>query len=427
MILSGRQQQAADTALAGQNTQILGSAGMGKSVVINHITKQRSGYLIMAPTGTSALNIGGVTAHRIFRFPLGIVEPSVAYGRKISDTLTEAKADLRGIVLDEIGAFRADFIAAMDVTLKRLYGNELFMGGIQVIVAGDYYQTAPVVIGEEALYFHDAYGGPYAFNTKCWPTADFQTIELDVNHRFKGDDEFRDALEHIKYGMTDTLPYFNQRVVSSQEIDNLSPRLILTPTNGAAKAVNNAEISRIPGLANVFHAKESGEVTPDDRFAPTKIRLKIGCRIMTVINDEEGAFVNGSMGTVISICPKKTHVSVLMDGEDLAIDIAPHKRNIEELDIQAQISGMPQPIIGVYEQLPLILAWAVTIHKSQGKTLDNVVLDLGSSGAFSTGLLFVGLSRVRGLKNLYLRTPIKSTDVKASHLVIRHFHPELYP
>ncbi len=394
---------------------VTGRAGTGKSTLLKHFretTDLNCAYL--APTGVAALNIEGETIHSFFKFSPSITPAEARRSaRSMPPELSEA---LDAIVIDEISMVRADLMDCMDAFLQASRRVKEPFGGVRVIVIGDMYQLPPVLRTDERQAFLDRYETPYFFSSDVMRTlmgahpVDF--VELDTIYRQK-DKSFIELLNGVRNRSItgEQLATLNKRVGPMEVQENLVSEgaIHLTTINAMADAVNTKRLAELPGRAEAFSGKRAGEF--DLRNMPTdeNLMLKAGARVMFVRNDAEGRWVNGTLGTVTKLM--NGCVQVQIDEGEL-LTVGPAQWTMYRTVLDNETRKLDREKIGTFTQLPLKLAWAATIHKSQGKTFDKVVVDLGS-GAFAAGQVYVALSRCRTLGGIVLAKP-----VRAHHLML---------
>jgi hypothetical protein len=398
---------------------ITGRAGTGKSTLLSyfyHTTKNK--VVLLAPTGVAALNIKGQTIHSFFRFKPNITVERV---KKLhfSDDKSNIYKKLDAIVIDEISMVRADLLDCVDMFL-RLNGPRADkpFGGIQMIFIGDLYQLPPVVTGTEKQAFSSLYQTPYFYSARAFDSLDMEFVELEKVYR-QHDEEFINLLNSIRNGSIDDkgLALLNQRYIPDFEPSSDDFYVYLTTTNALAERVNNDRLAKIEGELYTFTGHIEGEFS--NEYLPTSIDLqvKVGAQIMMVNNDGYGRWVNGSIGRITDIVQNKngehTIVAELADGE--TVEISPYTWEI--FKFFAEEGELRSQVIGRFRQYPLMLAWAVTIHKSQGKTFDNVVIDIGR-GAFAHGQTYVALSRCTTLDGIILKKPILKKHIWTDYKVV---------
>lgn len=397
------------------NYVITGKAGSGKSVLLKRFVElTRKKVIVGAPTGISALNCRGVTIHRLFHFDFGIQNKDKIL-KEWFEHSNDILKEIDTIVFDEGFMIRPDLFEAMDLIMQNTRKCYLPFGGVQVIIFGDPYQLPPVISrdGELSKYMQDTYGGNFFFNTDSFKDGEFSVYELNHVYRQK-DADFIDILNQVRDGnyTLQTLHELNKRVLEPTDKENL---IYLTTTKREAEKINTSELEKIDNEEYVYTANIVGNI--DQNFYPTdyEIKAKIGAHIIMVANDPKGRWVNGTPGVIVGLTPNSIEVKI--DGVTYKI-----KEKIWEkmkYKYNAETKEIFQEVDGVFRQFPLKLAWAMTVHKSQSKTFDSVMLDLGN-GAFEYGQVYVALSRCKSLDKLYLKKALTSKDIKV-HPEIRKF------
>jgi ATP-dependent DNA helicase PIF1 len=399
---------------------VSGKAGTGKSTLIHYIRETlRINLAVLAPTGIAALNIKGATIHSFFRFPPRVMDESDI--KKVKDRRLYTKLDL--IVIDEISMVRADVIDAIDRFL-RLNGpsSDRPFGGIQMLFVGDLFQLPPVVTQtEEAVLFGRRYNSPFFFSAKALAECDFRPVQLERIYRQK-DPEFTELLNRVREAkeLETVIPRLNQACYRPGE----SPvhLITLTCTNVAADRVNlgslqalSAEMRTFRGVITDKFLVEEGKLP-----SPMELTLKVGSQVMFTKNDEQKRWMNGTIGRVTAFLQDSIQVELVTDHpgalhevQRVTWDSYAYRYNFEQDRVETKK-------VGSYTQFPLMLAWAVTIHKSQGKTLERVQVDLGD-GAFASGQVYVALSRCRSLRDITLARPIEAHEIRADERIRRFF------
>jgi PIF1-like helicase len=401
----------AQAALSDRTPVVLltGRAGTGKSHFIRALVEQDPGFpqALLAPTGLAAMNIGGQTVHSFFGFP---PRPLIGSHEKPNWFFTRTARALRRLIVDEVSMLRADVLDAMDQHLKVARKSSRPFGGVQMLLVGDFYQLPPVVRGDEGVLLEDAgYASPYAFSAHALRDAPVAAHELTEVHR-QSDRDFIALLSAIREqrGVEDAVETLNAQCLERA----LTQRpVLLCATNAVADSYNRRGLEALTGVAAKYSGGFEGEApkSQGDRFpAPIELILKRGARVIFTQNDSEGRWVNGSLGTVKAL--DETIISVALDaGEDVDVERAvwPQARwswNAKENRMEVKEEYK-------YVQFPLAPAWALTIHKAQGMTLDAVEIDLGR-GAFASGQTYVALSRARSMEGLRLARPLAPRDVR---------------
>jgi ATP-dependent DNA helicase PIF1 len=389
---------------------IIGRAGTGKTRLVQYLKARPGGELqaTVAPTGIAALNAQAQTIHSFFR-----LEPTVLDAANLSDggKFGNVYRRMKRLIIDEISMVRADLIDAMDARLRKVRADRRRFGGVQIVMVGDFLQLPPVIQPNdwpvlEAL----GYRGPFAFNAHALADLPVKTVALDRVWR-QDEQEFIEILGHIRSGeaVGAALERLNARCVGPHRA-GVAP-LLLTATRAAADGHNKRGLQALGGERAGFTAKIDREFTlaPASLPVPEHIELAVGARVMAVKNDGGGRWVNGSLGTVTGF--SEDGVTVVFDRgheEHLVSPVAWEKVRQQWNETTKRIET---EVVAAYRQIPLIHAWAVTIHKAQGLTLDDARIDLGS-GAFAAGQVYVAISRVRSLSGLSFARPLRVSDIQ---------------
>jgi ATP-dependent DNA helicase PIF1 len=395
---------------------IIGRAGTGKTRLVQYLKARPGGELqaTVAPTGIAALNAQAQTIHSFFR-----LEPTVLDAANLSDggKFGNVYRRMKRLIIDEISMVRADLIDAMDARLRKVRADRRRFGGVQIVMVGDFLQLPPVIQPNdwpvlEAL----GYRGPFAFNAHALADLPVKTVALDRVWR-QDEQEFIEILGHIRSGeaVGAALERLNVRCVGPHR-DGVAP-LLLTATRAAADGHNKRGLQALGGERAGFQAKIDREFTlaAASLPVPEHIELAVGARVMAVKNDGGGRWVNGSLGTVTGF--SEDGVTVMFDRghqEHLVSPVAWEKVRQQWNETTKRIET---EVVAAYRQIPLIHAWAVTIHKAQGLTLDDVRIDLGS-GAFAAGQVYVAISRVRSLSGLSFARPLRVSDIQVDPMLV---------
>ena len=382
---------------------VTGRAGTGKSTLLNHLSWQSSKQIaICAPTGVAALNVGGQTIHSLFRLPIGVIaDAEIEQGPEVRKLL----GAMDTLVIDEISMVNADLLDAVDRSLRqaRQRPHEPF-GGVQLVLFGDPYQLAPVPgDGEERAYFEDHYRSMWFFDAKVWQEAELRIFELTTIHR-QHEDHFKYLLNGVRHGMV--------TAEMARVINDTGARpapgegaITLATTNAAVNRINAVRLGSLPGRVRTAKAEVNGEFGGRSFPAEEALELKVGAQVMFLRNDPDQRWVNGSIGTVKTV---RDTVWVDIDGE--SHEVLPATWERFRYSYSAATKRLTKDVVAEFTQFPLRLAWAVTIHKSQGKTYDRAVVDLGSR-SFAPGQTYVALSRITSLDGLYLTRPMRPSDI----------------
>ena len=306
---------------------------------------------------------------------------------------------------------RADLLDAMDHILRFSKRSDLPFGGVQVIMFGDLFQLPPVVRGQEAQqYFEENYGGIYFFNAHVWQNTELEIHELEKNIRQENDTEFLEILNAVRNKQMNSslMMKLNQRVRFKPQDDNF---ITLALTNRVVDSINVRELKALPGQEFSYTAEIEGKLTPSEYPTEKNLKLKEGAQVMFLRNDKDKRYVNGSIGHVIAL--GRSFIEVDVDGEVISVN----PETWDKIRYSFDDGKLSEEKISSFKQYPLKLAWAITVHKSQGQTLDHVVLDMGY-GAFAHGQTYVALSRCRSLDSLYLKRAIMPKDLIVDQRVV---------
>ncbi|HRG31642.1 MAG: AAA family ATPase [Saprospiraceae bacterium] len=389
---------------------LTGKAGTGKSTLLNLIKRTfRINMIVLAPTGVASVLVGGQTIHSFFKFPPGWI--SQKDYKPLSKSMAE-KIDL--IVIDEISMVRADILDHMDQLLKLSKKKDKPFGGIPMLWVGDLYQLPPVVSSpEEKAYFEHHYTSPYFFSANVMKELDsFELIELEQVFR-QNELHFIRLLNRIRLNECDEedLDEINQRAQADPTEDGL-PAITLTSTNVQANQINLKELNKLDTSPKTYSAIMEGSINPSQFPAEQHLILKVGAQIMTLRNDPAKNFINGSIGILEELMPQS--IRVKFPSQESSVEIPMATWEIVRYIYEDQTIKVNP--VGSFTQLPVKLAWAVTIHKSQGKTFDKAIIDLGR-GAFENGQTYVALSRCRTLDGVYLTQKLQWKDVRTDERV----------
>lgn len=412
--LNVEQRKALDAMMTGKNIFLTGGAGTGKTFLLHTFLQNQRGHnvIVCAPTGVAALEAGGATLHRTFGVPIKCIPQNEDLG-EISETLKIADT----IVIDEISMCRID---VFDFVIRKIQAAEKKSKSKkhkQVVVVGDFYQLPPVVMGRkegdeysEKELLKDYYGPDadegFAFLSPMWKKMNFETIVLTTIVRQK-DKSFSNALNSIRIGDSGKLKWIASHCAKKQ----INTAITLCSRNKDAQRINENRMSEIPGDYESYDTEYAGKefITNSDKPVPDILRLKKGCRVMMIVNDtENGLYSNGSLGTVVNLEQQvndKRIITIKLDNGH-TVSISPYKWEIQRYvvenskDKKQDKKHVSKKTVATIEQYPIKLAYAITIHKSQGQTYDDVTVQPGH--CFAAGQLYVALSRVKSVEHLYL-------------------------
>ncbi|MDD5669786.1 MAG: AAA family ATPase [Candidatus Omnitrophica bacterium] len=397
-----------------KNVFITGKAGTGKSTLLTYFRSLTAKKIVfLAPTGVAAVNIHGETIHSFFGFKPDITIEKIKKRGKKKTRIFKA---LDAIVIDEISMVRADLMDCVDIFL-RLNGKhgDLPFGGIQMIFIGDLYQLPPVVNGREKEAFAKHYRSPYFFDARVFENFRMEFIELEKIYRQK-DEEFINLLNAVRNNSLteEQLRLLNQRAeMASPRRKQEGYAVYLTTTNKMALGINDEHLCNLKSKIFSYQAEISGEI--DERSYPSdgELRISKGAQVMLLNNDAKGRWVNGSIGTVTGIEDnekKDADIIEVLLSDGSTVEVIPHTWDVFHFSFNEETSSIDADIAGSFTQYPLKLAWAITIHKSQGKTFDRVVIDTGT-GAFAHGQIYVALSRCTSFEGIILKKPIRKHEI----------------
>jgi len=406
-----------------RNVFITGRAGTGKSTLLQlfrNTTRKKT--VVLAPTGVAALNVKGQTIHSFFNFPGKPLHRKDIRRRKNH----KLYKNIDVLIIDEISMVRADLLDNIDYFLRVNRDNVIDpFGGVQVVFFGDLFQLPPIVSSDaEKALFESFYDTPYFFSAKVYGD-DFQmeTIELRKTYRQESR-HFLRLLEAVRLNQLDydDLEDLNDRYDPDFESDDLY--ITLSPRNAVVDQINQRALKKLHELPVSFMATVTGKFNP--KLFPTEpvLQLKLGAQVMFVKNDPKRRFVNGTIGKVIKLDQDNIRVLIEDKNGTKHIDVERLEWEIQHYKVDKEDqTKIESETVGTFKQYPLKLAWGITIHKSQGKTFDKVIIDLGR-GAFEHGQTYVALSRCRTLEGIVLKAQIRPRDIIVDDRIIDYYESQ---
>jgi ATP-dependent exoDNAse (exonuclease V) alpha subunit len=409
-----------------QSVFITGKAGTGKTTLIELYRQEtKKNVVVLAPTGVAALKIQGKTIHSFFEFPLGLIDKGKI--DKLFNKKLEVIEKINTIVIDEVSMVRADLMDSIDYSLRLNRNIDEPFGGVQMILVGDMYQLPPVVDDGLAPYFSNKkgqYHSPWFFSSEVIRDKDrfYQLLNfIELTHIFRQDQEtqkqFIDILNDLRVNKIDDerLDMLNTRFKIGQKPEPNEVRLTICTKRGYANFTNNRKLGELPSKAHIYEAEIEGSFNNKKNQGnyPTEqyLKLKKGSQIMMIKNDKEKRWVNGSLGLV----HKLTYNNVSVDIHGIVSDI--ERETWEEIQYiyDSKTKKVTSEVVGTFTQYPISLAWAFTIHKSQGQTFDKV--SIMAQGAWEHGQIYVAVSRCKTLEGIILETPIRRNDIHVNPII----------
>jgi len=410
------------------NIFITGGAGTGKSTLLKYIVEHtQKKCVVLAPTGVAAINANGQTIHSFFRFPITLFDKKSIKANNIKKELFES---LQMMIIDEISMVRVDILDAVDCALQINRQNSKPFGGVQMVFVGDVFQLPPVLTAQDNDYIFTNYKSHYFFDAPVLQKTDYQLKELtNIFRQDASEREFKETLNRIRIGETtdNDIRLLNSRMTN---IVNNDDTIYLTTRREIATDINSKKLNNLPvssikykGLIiDAFDAGDGNKINEDKLPAPYELELKKGAQIMLLRNDKSGRWVNGTIGIIQEL--KETSISVLINRKLHSVE----KETWEQIEYKYNITEnkIEKQIIGKYVQYPLQLAYAITIHKSQGMTFDKINIDIGQ-GAFTHGQVYVALSRCKTLNGIKLNSRIDETDIIVDPKVLYWYKSKINP
>ncbi|MHA2788200.1 AAA family ATPase [Corynebacterium sp. S7] len=408
----------------GHHVLITGKAGTGKSTLLRTFLEQDSTkeILVTAPTGVAALNIDGFTIHRTFGFRPGMWPDDLSTGKwNPSSSTREVLKAVDILVVDEISMVRADLFDMMDIALRTLRKNDQPFGGVQLVLVGDLLQLPPVVQDNEREIFTSQWKTPFFFSAHCFDSLSLRSINLTKVWR-QSDNEFIEILNQVREGSVGdaALKVLNEHVDADFHAPN--DWVTLASRRNTVEKINSQHLEKLPTKKFVSVARHTGNTNGGSFSGSEELHYATGARVMTIVNDPQDAFVNGSFGTIVSA--DEESITVRLDHSNENVKLGRHTWEVK----QPSMSGgsISSNVVGTIEQFPVILAWAITIHKSQGKTIPKCYINL-TGGTTTEGQFYVALSRAVDLEHLRFSAPVEPRHIRANNSLVRMIRREVSP
>lgn len=413
-----------------QSVFLTGKAGTGKTTFLHHIRQHANkNVIVAAPTGVASINAGGVTLHSLLQLPFEPFIPNLEGKKKLDfhfklrKSKIEMLRELDLLIIDEVSMLRADMLDAIDHLLKRYRNNQQIFGGVQILFIGDMYQLPPVVQQHEWDQLKEYYPSPFFFHAQALQNNMPLYIELKTIYR-QSDQVFIDILNRIRNSCTTStdLQILNQRYDPSFKLTKENRYIVLCTHNYKADKINNDELARLPTKGISFAGKISGDFAENSLPTDFNLLLKVGAQVMFVKNDagEKRRYYNGKLA-VISFLSEKKIIVQFENGHEMELEEETW-RNVR-YSLNEDSGDIQEEELGAFTQYPIRLAWAITIHKSQGLTFDRVVIDAGQ--AFAAGQVYVALSRCTSLDGIVLFSRITPDSIRTDEAAIAFSKKEL--
>jgi len=399
-----------------KNIFVTGRAGTGKSTLLGHFKNtSKKRIAVIAPTGVAAVNVGGQTIHSFFGFKPNITIDKVKAARNRG--VYEA---LDALVIDEISMVRADLMDCMDKSLRLNRGAPLIpFGGVQIIMFGDLYQLPPVVSNDESRLFSSFYKSPYFFDSNAFQELEFELMELEEVYRQK-DRDFVDILEGVRHNKVsgEHLNKLNERVDPHFEPKENEFFIRLCTLNRMADEINAKELGKIRAPMYCFRAAADGDFKSEYLPCEEELKLKLNAQVMFLNNDTEKRWVNGTIGKVTGFRKENENYSIVVElSSKEKVFVTPYTWQLFRPKHNPLKNTLEYDTIGMFMQYPLRLAWAITIHKSQGKTFEKAIIDFGQ-GTFAPGQAYVALSRCATLEGMVLKKPLETQHIRVDRKIV---------
>ena len=399
---------------------LTGAAGTGKTTLLARVKNQLSlKKMVVAPTGIAALNIGGTTINSAFRIGF---ETIPIINKSKDPRFAKLLRNLELLIIDEVSMVRAPMLDAISQSLQLHRNSSDPFGGIHILACGDLFQLPPIIKESEEKTIYEKYESVYFFDALSYKALNnVNFFELKESFRQEEDQRFYELLNNVRLGkdLESTIKQINSNCFDP----TLEPEFYdINLTKKRAEELNDYKLSRIEGQEEVIQSKESGELNENDLPAPRELKIKVGANVMFIKNDSEGRWVNGTLGTVVECLDKKENIKIKINNKTFKVER--EEWNKVRFTYNEESDEVLEEVVSSFKQFPIKLGWAVTIHKSQGLTLESCSVDLGT-GAFATGQAYVALSRCKSLNSLHLQRELKVSDALVDPDIIDFHHKYL--
>lgn len=410
-----------------RNIFLTGKAGTGKTTFLHRIRRETiKRCVVVAPTGIAAINAKGMTIHSMFQLPFGIFLPNtqrdIAQRRRFNQRKIDLIRTLDLLIIDEISMVRCDMLDAIDDVLRRYRDRTKPFGGVQLLMIGDLHQLPPVVKDADWNMLREHYQTPYFFGSLALQATDPITIQLTHIYR-QSDEYFINLLNRVRNNRMDNeiLTALNSRYLPDFQPPANLPYITLTSHNKTASVINQEKLDLLDAKSHFFKAKVSGQFPENTYPTEEEMELKVGAQVLFIKNDPSGEreYYNGKIGEIIGF--EQDVIRIKCPEDEEPIKLTPVEWQNVKYDLDTDTKTVEENIIGTFEQYPLKLAWAITIHKSQGLTFERVIID--AAAAFAHGQVYVALSRCKSFEGIVLRTKINQSSVRTD-TVVRNYNDE---
>jgi ATP-dependent exoDNAse (exonuclease V) alpha subunit len=389
---------------------VSGGAGTGKSTLLKYFRQNtKKKIAVLAPTGVAALNVQGQTIHSFFRLPFGIIDSSMIKRKR---TLKKILEKLDSIIIDEISMVRADVMDAIDISIRLYLDKAQPFGGLQIITIGDLFQLPPVVTDND-VSFNLLYETPFFFSSNVVRNFEVKAIILNKIYR-QTNNSFKELLNRLRHGAIEPtdIEELNSRFKENIKVRDLDNNIVLASTNYSANKINKLMMDRLKTKQIIYEADIDGDFPENIYPTELELELKEGAQILMIKNDPDKRWFNGSIGKIIDL--KKDEVLVEIDGMEHTVE------KESWVNRKYTFNKVEEEELGEFQQFPMKASWAITIHKSQGKTFNNTIIDLGS-GAFAAGQTYVALSRNTSLEGIILKRRLTFEDIIVDEKILEFY------